>query len=94
LLEPPLTTNAPSPVNLYWKISSYHPAMSQTLQNVLEKIKTLSPEELEQVYQEVVKLTQPSGSSGWPAGYIESLGKGKADIKLEDDDLLPLDDVK
>jgi chaperonin cofactor prefoldin len=34
--------------------------MSQTLQNVLEEIKTLSPEELQQLYQEVGKLVQPS----------------------------------
>jgi hypothetical protein len=34
--------------------------MSQTLQNVLETIKTLSPEELAQLHQEVEKLVQPS----------------------------------
>jgi hypothetical protein len=34
--------------------------MSQTLQNVLEEIKTLSPEELAQLRQEVEKLVQPS----------------------------------
>jgi hypothetical protein len=34
--------------------------MSQTLQNVLEEIKTLSPEELAQLRAEVEKLTQPS----------------------------------
>jgi DNA-binding transcriptional regulator YiaG len=34
--------------------------MSQTLQNVLENIKTLSPEELAQLRQELEKLTQPS----------------------------------
>jgi hypothetical protein len=33
--------------------------MSQTLQNVLEEIKTLSPEELQQLHQEVGKLVQP-----------------------------------
>jgi hypothetical protein len=68
--------------------------MSQTLQNLLEKIRTLSPEELEQVYQEIERLTQQSKVSGWPAGYIESLGKNKADIRPEDDDLLSLEDVK
>lgn len=34
--------------------------MSQTLQNVLETIKTLSPEELAELQQEVEKLTQPT----------------------------------
>jgi hypothetical protein len=29
----------------------------------------------------------------WPAGYIESLGKRNIDIKFDDDDLLPLDDI-
>jgi hypothetical protein len=34
--------------------------MSQTLQNVPEEIKNLSPEELAQLHQEVEKLVQPS----------------------------------
>lgn len=34
--------------------------MSQALQNVLETIKTLSPEELAELRQEVEKLVQPS----------------------------------
>jgi hypothetical protein len=34
--------------------------MSQTLQNVLEEIKNLSPQELAQLHQEVEKLVQPS----------------------------------
>jgi DNA-binding transcriptional regulator YiaG len=34
--------------------------MSQTLQNMLEEIKTLSSEELAQLRQEVEKLVQPS----------------------------------
>jgi predicted nucleic acid-binding protein len=34
--------------------------MSQALQNVLEEIKTLSPEELAQLRQEVEKLVKPS----------------------------------
>jgi DNA-binding transcriptional regulator YiaG len=34
--------------------------MSQTLQNMLETIKTLSPEEIVQLRQEVEKLVQPS----------------------------------
>ncbi len=34
--------------------------MSQALQNVLETIKTLTPEELAQLQQEVEKLVQPS----------------------------------
>lgn len=36
--------------------------MSQTLQNVLEEIKNLSPEELAQLRQEVEKLVQPSSA--------------------------------
>jgi hypothetical protein len=43
----------------------------------------------------VSQLITEKVDSGWPAGYLESLGKNKVDIKLEDDsDLLPLDDIK
>jgi hypothetical protein len=43
----------------------------------------------------VSQLVTEKVDGGWPAGYLESLGKSKVDIKLEDDsDLLPLDDIK
>jgi hypothetical protein len=43
----------------------------------------------------VSQLVTEKVDGGWPAGYFESLGKRTIDIKLEnDDDLLPLDDIK
>lgn len=43
----------------------------------------------------VSQLVTDKVDSSWPAGYLESFGKRKIDIKLEgDDDLLPLDDIK
>jgi hypothetical protein len=43
----------------------------------------------------VSQLVTEKIDGGWPAGYLESLGKRDVDIRLEsDDDLLPLDDIK
>lgn len=42
----------------------------------------------------VSQLVTEKVEGGWPVGYIEGLGKKQIDIKLEDNDLLPLDDIK
>lgn len=42
----------------------------------------------------VSQLIAEKVDGGWPAGYLESFGKRTIDIKLGEDDLLPLDDIK